>query len=164
MSPCVAKRDFADVIILDQRDNQWALNVLTSVPVRGGGGFAFVCLFVLFFLTAAPKAYGGSQARGRIVWGRIVWCRLPAYTIATATLDPQPIEQGQGLNLRPHGYQSGLFPRSRNRNSLCRFIAIPVPSSFVCVAGWREDFNRNIADLLKTWAQAGGHGEAGLLD
>ena len=61
------KMDFLDVIILDQRDNQRALNVLTSVPVRGGGGFAFVCLFVCFvFFMAAPKAHGGSQARGRI--------------------------------------------------------------------------------------------------
>ena len=30
--------------------------------------------------------------------------QLPATAIATATLDPQPAERGQGLNPHPHGY------------------------------------------------------------
>lgn len=29
--------------------------------------------------------------------------QLPAYATSTAMLDPQPSEQGQGLNLSPHG-------------------------------------------------------------
>ena len=32
--------------------------------------------------------------------------QLLAYTTATATLDPQPTEQGQGSNLGPHGFIS----------------------------------------------------------
>ena len=42
--------------------------------------FCFVLFFV--FLGLAPKAYGGSQARGQI---RV---QLPAYITATATPDP----------------------------------------------------------------------------
>ena len=38
-----------------------------------------------------------------------------------ATLDPWPTEQGQGLNLRPHGYQSGLLPLCHNGNSKLDF-------------------------------------------
>ena len=77
----------------------------------------FFCLFVCFCLFAiswaAPAAYGGAQARGRI---RAVAaglrqshsnagsepCLQPTPQLP-ATLDPQPTEQGQGLNLQPHG-------------------------------------------------------------
>ena len=34
-----------------------------------------------------------------------------------ATPDPLPTEQGQGSNLRPHGYQQNSFPLSHNGNS-----------------------------------------------
>ena len=47
--------------------------------------FSFFWSFCLF--RAALMAHGGSQAR------------VPA----TAMLDPQPTERGQGLNLHPHG-------------------------------------------------------------
>ena len=35
----------------------------------------------------------------------------------TGTLDPQPTEQGQGLNLHPHGYQSDSVLLCHNRSS-----------------------------------------------
>ena len=62
---------------------------------------------------AAPVAYRDSQARGRI--GAVATGRHQSHSIAgselclrptpqlTAVLDPLPIEQGQGWNLRPHG-------------------------------------------------------------
>ena len=71
-----------------------------------GGG---VCLF-----RAAPVAYVDSQARGPI--GAIAAslnqsqsnagsepCLQPTPKI-TATLDPSPIDRGQGSNLHLHGY------------------------------------------------------------
>ena len=58
--------------------------------------------------------------------------QLPAYATATTTqdpelflqsipqltamLDPQSTEQGQRLNLHPHGYQSDLLSLSHNGN------------------------------------------------
>ena len=67
----------------------------------------------MLFLWAAPMTYGGSQARGRI---RAVAPglrqshsnaesepRLQPTPQLTATADPQPTEQGQGWNLKPHG-------------------------------------------------------------
>ena len=56
--------------------------------------FFFFCLFA--FSWAAPMAYGGPQARGQI------GAEPPVYTRATATQDPQPTEQGQESNLKPH--------------------------------------------------------------
>ena len=71
----------------------------------------FLCVFCL--LGAAPAACGSSQARGLIgatVAGlrqshsnaRSEPCLRPTPQL-TATLDPQPTEQGQGLNLKPPG-------------------------------------------------------------
>ena len=83
--------------------------------------FLFVCFFVfclfvcLFFLVfrATPRAYGGSQARGQLE-AVAVGLRhshsnarsepVPATPQLMATLDPQPTEEGRGLNLRPHVY------------------------------------------------------------
>ena len=46
--------------------------------------------------------------------------QLLAYTTATATLDPQPTERGQGSNLPPHGYEAGSFPLShKGKVTLC---------------------------------------------
>ena len=43
--------------------------------------------------------FGSSQARGLI--RAAAACPVPQLT---AVLDPQPTEQGQGLNPHPHGY------------------------------------------------------------
>ena len=68
----------------------------------------------LLLFRAALTAYGSSQARGWIGATAAVLCYRhsnvgsephlwPAPQL-TATLDPWPTEQGQGWNLRPHGY------------------------------------------------------------
>ena len=70
--------------------------------------------FCLFVFRAAPVSYGYSHARGQI--GAAVaglchshsnvgseLCLWPTPQLMT-TLDPQPIEGGQGSNLYPHGY------------------------------------------------------------
>ena len=69
--------------------------------------------FCFFLFRAAPEAYGGSQARGHIGAaaaslqhshsnGGSKPC-LPPTLQFTATPDPCPTEQGQGLNVRPRG-------------------------------------------------------------
>jgi len=73
-----------------------------------------ICIFWSFFLfRAAPKAYGGSQARGLI--GAIAAGlyhshnnarsepRLQPTPQLTVPLDNQPTDQGQGSNPQPHG-------------------------------------------------------------
>ena len=73
----------------------------------------FFFLIFLPFLGPLPSAYGGSQARGLI---RAVATglhhshsnvrskpRLQPTPQLTATLDPQPTEQGRGSNPQPHG-------------------------------------------------------------
>ena len=82
--------------------------------------FCFLVFFFLFclfaFSRAAPVAYGGFQAKGLI---RAVAAGLrQSHSNArskphvqpipqlTATPDPQPTEQGQGSNPKPHGSQS----------------------------------------------------------
>ena len=56
-------------------------------------------LAFLFFCFLGPHFwYGSSQARDRI---RAI---AAAYTTAIAMRDPQPTEQGQGLNPYPYGY------------------------------------------------------------
>ena len=81
--------------------------------------FLFFCfvLFCLFaFSRAAPVAYGGSQARGQI--GAVATGLHQSHSNSGSKLRWQPtpsswqrripnprsgIEQGQGLNLQPHG-------------------------------------------------------------
>ena len=69
--------------------------------------------FVFLSFRAAPDAYGGSQARGRIRAAAAGLCqrhsnarsepRLQSTPQLTATPDPQATEQGQGSNPQPHG-------------------------------------------------------------
>ena len=71
----------------------------------------FFCLFA--FSRAASAAYGGSQARGPV--GVVAAGLHHSHSNAgsklhlqptpqlMATPDPQPMEQGQGLNPQPHG-------------------------------------------------------------
>ena len=78
----------------------------------------FFCLlsFVVVVVAiswAAPTAYGGSQARGRI--GAVATGQRQSHSNSgseprlqpapqlTATPDHQPTEQGQGSNPQPHG-------------------------------------------------------------
>ena len=71
----------------------------------------FFCLFAIS--RAAPAAYGGSQARGRIGAvaaglrhshsNAVSELRLQPTPQLTATPDRLPTEQGQGPNPQPHG-------------------------------------------------------------
>ena len=73
--------------------------------------FIYFCLFAISW--AAPAAYGGSQARGRI--GVVATGlrqshsnagsgpRLQPTAPLSATPDRQPTAQGQGPNPQPHG-------------------------------------------------------------
>ena len=86
-------------------------------------------------------AYGSSQARGQI---RVVavglhhshsnarsephLCPIPKLM---ATLDPQSVEQGQGSNPHPHGYNLGLLPLNHNGNS-CMYLFELWFSSDIC--------------------------------
>ena len=72
-------------------------------------------MFLLF--RAAPSAYGSSQARGQM-GAATVGLRhsnsisqpyLQPTPQFTATLDPQPTDQGLGLNLSPCGYSRIRF-------------------------------------------------------
>ena len=73
--------------------------------------FIFFCLFAISWATAS--AYGGSQARGpfRAVATSLHQShsnagseqRLQPTPQLMAMPDPQPTEQGQGSNLKPHG-------------------------------------------------------------
>ena len=71
----------------------------------------FFCLFAISW--AAPAAYGGSQARGRIRATAAGLRHSHSNTGSephlhptpqlTAMPDPQPTERDQGSNLKPHG-------------------------------------------------------------
>ena len=85
------------------------------------------CFFFFGPFRAAPMAYRGSQARGRIrtaaaslhhrhSHARSKPCLWPTPQLM-ATLDTLPTEQGQGSNLCPHGYWSDLFLWSHDGNS-----------------------------------------------
>ena len=72
-------------------------------------------------------AYGGSQASGLI--GAVAAGLHQSHSSArseprlrpipqlTTTPDPQPTERGKGLNPKPHGSWSDLFPLHHNGNS-----------------------------------------------
>ena len=61
-----------------------------------------VSLFFLFLFRAAPAAYGGSQARGRIGATATAMPDLQPTPQLMSMLDLQPTEHGQGWNLQPH--------------------------------------------------------------
>ena len=95
--------------------------------------FMLQCLFVLFCLfRAAPETCEGSQARGQI--GAVATSlhhsnsntrselHLQPTPQVMAIPNPQPTEQGQGSNLRPHGCLSDSFLLSHDRNSLFFFF------------------------------------------
>ena len=75
--------------------------------------FFFFFFFFFVFSGATPTTYGSSQARGQI--GDVAAGLCHSHSNARskpclrpqlmATLDPQPTEQGQGLNLKPRGSQ-----------------------------------------------------------
>ena len=99
-----------------------------SEPKRGIGQISNLFLFFYFcLLRATPLAYGGSQARGWI-GGTATGLHHGHSKVGSdphmwptpqlmATLDCLTTEQGQGLNLCPHGCQSDLFPLSHYENS-----------------------------------------------
>jgi len=112
-----------------------ALTVKPDLDPRGGGGNAWsikemkedtvvlgsLCFpgrrrirgKIFFFFRAAPAAYGGSQARGRIRATAAGLSQshsnarsklhLKPTPQLMAMLDPQPTERGQVLNPQPHG-------------------------------------------------------------
>ena len=77
--------------------------------------FFFFFFFFFAFSLAAPKAYGGSQARGQIRAVAAGLCHSHSNAGSephprptpqlTAMPDPQPTEHGQGSNLQRHGSQ-----------------------------------------------------------
>ena len=54
--------------------------------------------------------------------------QLPAYTTATAILEPSPTDQDQGSNPSPRGSWSGSFPLSHSGNAIFYFIFALRPS------------------------------------
>ena len=106
----------------DVRDCSNFILLLVAVPFCQNHLVLLLLLLLLLLLSlfvflpfpwAAPAAYGGSEARGRI--GAVAAglrqshsnagseLHLPPTPQLTATLDPQPTEQGQGSNPQPHG-------------------------------------------------------------
>ena len=96
----------------------WPFVYLPWRRVYSGFFFFFFFFFLSFVVVvaiswAAPAAYGGSQARGRI--GAVATSLSQSHSNAeseprlrptpqlTATPDRQPTEQGQGPNLQPPG-------------------------------------------------------------
>ena len=92
--------------------------------------FFFFFVFLPFSRTALA-AHGGSQARDPIGAVAAALHHSRSHTGSephlqptpqlTATLDPQPIEQGQGSNPQPHGSQLDSLttePLSHDGNSL----------------------------------------------
>ena len=63
-------------------------------------GFSF--LFLFFSLGPHSQAYGSSQARGLI--GAETAHLHHSLSNTGSKPDPQPTEQGQGLDPHPHGY------------------------------------------------------------
>ena len=94
--------------------------------------YIYFFFFVFCLLRAASRVYGGSQARGPN--GAVATSLCHSHSNArsklwlkctpqlTATLDPQPTEQGQGSNLQPHGSQSNLLPLSHDGNSSFNYL------------------------------------------
>ena len=95
----------------------WLLVSTWTVLFLSFSFFFFFCLFA--FSKAAPTAYGGSQVKGQIGAAAAGHSHSHSHSHSnagsephlqptpplTATLDPQPTEQGQGSNSQPHGSQ-----------------------------------------------------------
>ena len=102
--------------------------------------FCFLVFFFFLLFKTAPVVYGGSQARGRIRATAAGLRHSHSHTRSeprlqrtpqlTATPDPPPTDQGQGLNPHAHGYQLGLFPLSHSGNSPNVDILSPAHKSF----------------------------------
>ena len=99
------------VTCIGRLENMDSLNQAGLLNVGIFHYFNFFCLFA--FSRADPAAYGGSQARGLMgavaaglrqshsnVGSKLRLRPIPQFT---AMLDPQPTEQGQGPNPKPHG-------------------------------------------------------------
>ena len=101
---------------------------------------AFIC-FIFFYYNyflsfclcrAAPTAYGGSQSRSLI--GATATSLRQSHSNARSQLclqptpqlmampDPQPTEQGQGSNPKPHGSQLDSFLLRHSRNTYFIFL------------------------------------------
>ena len=117
----------AKIYILALIDNP-ATNIIVPARVRT----CFFC-FVLFF-KAGLAAYGSFQARGPV---RAAVAslhdshsnvgtepRLWPTPQLTAMPDPWPAERGQGSNWHPHGYWSGLLPRTTTGTPVCTCFII----------------------------------------
>ena len=86
-------------------------SVIFNECIKCTTNYLFIYLFAISW--AAPVAYGGSQARGRI--GAVATGLRQSHSNAgsephlqptpqlTATPDRQPTQQGQGPNPQPHG-------------------------------------------------------------
>ena len=89
----------------------------------------FFFFFSFFFFPATPESYGNSWARDRI-GAACSWFLHPSqgntgpephlHCLHCSLQQCQilnPLEQGQGSNLHPHGYQLDWFPLSHDGNS-----------------------------------------------
>ena len=81
-------------------EKMWVLNLLSH---NGNSSYTCISFLVFFFCFLGPHSRHMEVPRLGIE------SELPAYTTATAMLDPQPTERGWGSNLFPHGYQSDSF-------------------------------------------------------
>ena len=134
--PWTTELDTGKITILSQTDLQIQHDLFQNPSWLFNFFVVYFCLFM-----AAPKAYGGSQARGQIgptnsdlhhshrnlgseprLWPTPQLLAMP---------DPQPTEQGQGSNPQPHGSLSDSFPLSHDGNS---------PSWLFC-RNWQADPN-----------------------
>ena len=102
-------------------------NLETTVYSELSSFHVFFFFFVFCLFKAAPTAYGGFQSRG-LIRATAASLRQSHSNAGSkshlrptpqfmATLDPQPTEQAQGSNPKPHGFQSDSFPMSHNGKS-----------------------------------------------
>ena len=108
--------------------------------------FFLFFIFLSFYLSrATPSAYGGSQAGGPI--GAVATGlhhshsnlgsepRLQPTPQLTSTPDPQPTEQHQGSNPKPHGSQSDSLTTAPRRELLFLFFRVTPKASGCPQAG-----------------------------
>ena len=110
----------------------WA--IVNSAAVNRGVNVSFFLSFFFCFLGPHPRhMYGSFQARHQIGATAAGLPQSHSNTISEphlqltvqlmAMLHPSPTDPGQGLNLHPHGYQSGLLllPEPQWELSVCVF-------------------------------------------